>query len=127
MTHTQEAKFLGVPIFSETKDFCSPDKIVLPLGYGIIYYGGVKCPVKKGENLVVPVTSYVSSTAPDDTIKVSVTAKDSKTKHQIFCVNVDVEIGSSWATRYRKGLSACCCVGCSGHGWASPRRLPVVR
>merc|ERR1712130_48059 len=91
-TFTAEAKFLGVPIFSQSGDICKEDKIVLPLGYGIIYFGGVKCPLKKGENLAVPVTAFVSSSAPDDTIKVSVTAKDSKTKHQIFCVNVEVEI-----------------------------------
>merc|ERR1712154_211300 len=91
-TFTAEAKFLGVPIFSQSGNICKEDKIVLPLGYGIIYFGGITCPAKKGENIAVPVTSYVSSLASDDTIKVSVTAEDTKTKHQIFCVNVEVEI-----------------------------------
>merc|ERR1719356_2337728 len=91
-TFTAEAKLAGIPIFSQKGDICKPDKITLPLGYGFIYFGGVKCPLNKGENLAVPVTSYVSSTAPDDTIKVSVTAEDTKTKHQIFCVNVVVDI-----------------------------------
>ena len=81
---TAEAKFAESPIFTQSSDICKEDKIDLPLGYGTTYFGGVKCPHDKGANLAVPVTAFVSSSAPDDTIAVSVTAKDSKTKHQIF-------------------------------------------
>eukprot|EP01083_Nonionella_stella_P027693 76266_1 len=49
------AKVAGIPVFTQTGDLCKPDIIKLPGGVGTIYWGGVQCPVNKGENLVVPV------------------------------------------------------------------------
>eukprot|EP01084_Bolivina_argentea_P313013 541987_1 len=82
------AKVAGIPVFTQSGDLCKPDTIKLPAGVGTIYYLGVKCPVEKGENLVVEIVNFVSSSAPDDTVKVSVTTTDTKTKQEIICVDV---------------------------------------
>eukprot|EP00483_Globobulimina_turgida_P002782 UN02787 len=87
-TFTAVAKVAGIPIFRQSGDLCKPDVIQLPAGVGTIYYKGVTCPVAKGTNLVVVITTVVNTSAPDDTVKVSITAQDASSKNEIFCVDV---------------------------------------
>eukprot|EP01084_Bolivina_argentea_P159319 277479_1 len=83
----------GFPIYETSSNACAPDTITMPAGFGYIYYGGVKCPATKGEDLVVPVGVYISDTAPDNFLVITkVTAKDNKNGRQVFCVNVQVEM-----------------------------------
>eukprot|EP00483_Globobulimina_turgida_P013726 UN13752 len=83
----------GFPIYETSSDACEPDTITMPGGFGFIYYGGVKCPATKGEDLIVPVGVFISDTAPDNILVVTkVTAKDDATQKEIFCVNVQVEM-----------------------------------
>eukprot|EP00483_Globobulimina_turgida_P006042 UN06052 len=90
-TFTAVAKVLGVPVFRETGDLCAPEVIHLPAGVGTIYYGGVKCPIAKGATLIIPITTVVAAAAPDDTVKVSITATDAASKNEIFCVSVTAD------------------------------------
>eukprot|EP01083_Nonionella_stella_P039974 108722_1 len=95
------AKLGPIPIFKQGGDLCAPAVVKMPEDYGTIYYSGVKCPIAKGGPLVLAMTTVVSSNTPDDTVKISVTTKDSKTDIQIICVDVVASVEDRHHTQKR--------------------------
>eukprot|EP00483_Globobulimina_turgida_P000007 UN00007 len=82
----------GVPIFETGSDACTPFYVRLPPTVSV-YYGGVACPLKKGEGLTVPVTIDIGETAPDFLkIDTKVSIYDRKTDKEVICVDVVVEM-----------------------------------
>eukprot|EP01084_Bolivina_argentea_P308418 533313_1 len=91
-TFTLVAKVAGIPVLNENGDICKAQSYKLPQNAGTLYYNGVKCPISKGANIVFSMTAFVTSSAPDDSVKISLTAKDSKTKNEILCIDSTVSI-----------------------------------
>ena len=87
------AKSNGFPLFKTSGDACKPDEIKLPLDVGVVYFPGIKCPYKKGTDLIVPITAKVSPTAPNGEVKISLTVVDNSTDVEVFCVDTIVDIG----------------------------------
>eukprot|EP00484_Ammonia_sp_Unknown_P000565 CAMPEP_0197020784 /NCGR_PEP_ID=MMETSP1384-20130603/1677_1 /TAXON_ID=29189 /ORGANISM="Ammonia sp." /LENGTH=165 /DNA_ID=CAMNT_0042448473 /DNA_START=83 /DNA_END=580 /DNA_ORIENTATION=+ len=86
-TYKAVAKIAGITVFTQSGDLCKPDTIKLPDNVGTIYYEGVSCPVAKNAVLVVKVTANVSPSAPDQTVKISVTTTDAGTNNEIVCID----------------------------------------
>ena len=91
-TYKLVAKVAGIPVLNENGDLCKSAKYTLPENAGYLYYNGLSCPITKGTNTVFSMTAFVTSSAPDDKVSISLTASDSKTKNEILCIDSTASI-----------------------------------
>lgn len=89
-TFDAKATVFGIVVDDIKGDLCAPKTVELPDNYGYVVYQGLKCPIQVGQ-LQLDLVAYLSSSAPDDKIVLTLNTYD-QSKKIIVCAELTMKI-----------------------------------